>query len=78
MYKMKHMISQMRTGSTNESPFWHKIFCFDLFVLENLICIAYDFLCRDLHCITCQISYISASDLNKFRRSFESNAIWMS
>ena len=74
MYKMKHMISKIRPGSTNESSFWHKIFYFDSFVLENLIFIAYDFLWLDLHCITFKISYISASDLNKFRRSCESNA----
>ena len=74
---MKHMISQIRPGSTNESPFWHKIFNFDSFVLQNLICSAYDFLCLDLHCITFQISFISASDLNQFLRFCESYVISM-
>ena len=77
---MKHMISQIRPGSTNESLFWHnykKIFYFDSFVLQNLICIAYDFLCLNLHCITFQISYISASDLNPFPRCCKSYVIWM-
>ena len=58
MYKMKHMISQIKPGSTNESPFWHKIFNFDSFALQNLICSAYDFLCLDLHCIAFQIFFI--------------------
>ena len=44
---MKYMIGQIRPGSTNESLFWHKIFYFDSFVLQNLICTAYDFLCLD-------------------------------
>ena len=57
VYTMKHMISQMRPGSTNESLFWHKIFYFDSFVLQNLICTAYDFLCLDPHCIAFQILY---------------------
>ena len=68
---MKHMISQKRPGSTNESLFWQnhrKIYYFDSFVLQNLICTAYDFLCLDPHCIAFQISYISASDLNRFPR----------
>ena len=79
MYKIKHiMISQIRpAGSTNESPFWHKIFYFDLFVLQNLICTAYDFLCLDPHCISFQISYISASDLNRVPRFSKSYVIWM-
>ena len=46
-----------RPGSTNESLFWHKIFYFDSFVLQNLICTAYDFLCLDPHCIAFQILY---------------------
>ena len=58
--------------------FWHKIFYFDSFVLQNFICTAYDFLCLYLHCITFQISYISASDLNQFPRFCKSHAIWMS
>ena len=36
---MKHMISQIRPGSTNESLFWHnhkKMYYFDSFVLQNL------------------------------------------
>ena len=81
MYTMKHMISQIRLGSTNESLFWHnhkKIYYFDSFVLQNLICTAYDFLCLNLHCITFQISYISASDLNRFPKFRKSHAIWMS
>ena len=79
VYKMKHhMISQIRPGNTNESDFWQKIFYFDSFVLQNLICTAYDFLCLDLHCITFQISYISKSDLNRFPRFCKSHAIWMS
>ena len=75
---MKHTISQIRPGSTNESPLWHKIFYFDSIVLQNLICIAYDFLYLDLHCITFQISHISASYLNQLPRLWKSNAIWMS
>ena len=77
---MKHMISQIRPGRTNESLFWHnykKIFYFDSFVLKNLICTAYDFLCLNLHCITFQISYLSASDLNRFPRFSKSYVIWM-
>ena len=65
---MKHMISQRRAGSTNESLFWYnykKIFYFDSFVLRNLICTAYDFLCLDPHCIAFQIFFISVSDLNR-------------
>ena len=61
---------------TNESLFWHnqkKILYFNSFVLQNLICTAYDFLCLDLHCITLQISFISASDLNRFPRSCKSH-----
>ena len=57
-YKMKHMISQKRPGSTNESLFWqnhNKIYYFDSFVLQNLICTAYDFLCLDPHCIAFKI-----------------------
>ena len=87
MYKMKHMINEMRTGSTNESPFSHKIFYVDSFVLQNLICIAIPhlhcihhcmtFLCLDPHCIAFQISYISASDLNRFPRFCKSYVIWM-
>ena len=57
VYTMKHMISQIRPGSTNESLFWHKIFYFDSFVLQNLICTAYDFLCLDPHCIAFKILY---------------------
>ena len=78
---MKHMISQKRPGSRNESLFWQnhkKIFYFGSFVLQNLICTAYDFLCLNLHCITFQISYISASDLNQFPKFRKSHAIWMS
>ena len=74
---MKYMISQIRPCSTNESLFWHnqkKIFYFNSFVLQNLICTAYDFLCLYLHCITFQISFISASDLNRFPRSCKSHA----
>ena len=44
---MKHMISQIRPGSTNESLSWHnykKMLYFDSFVLQNLICTAYYFL----------------------------------
>ena len=41
---MKHMISQKRPDSTNETLSWHKIFYFDSIVLHNLICTAYDFL----------------------------------
>ena len=89
MYKMKHMINQIKPGSTNESPFWHKIFYFDSFVLKNLICTkpqlhwvgfkSYDFsVMLDLHCITFQISYISGSNLNQFPRFCKSHAIWMS
>ena len=81
MYKMKHMLIQIRPGSTNESIIWHnykKIFYFDSFVLQNLICNAYDFLCLNLCCITFQISYISALDLNQFPRFCRSHAIWMS
>ena len=77
---MKHMISQIRPGSTNESLFWHnykKIFYSDSFVLKNLICTAYEFLCLNLHCITFQISYLSASDLNRFPRFCKSYVIWM-
>ena len=77
---MKHMIGQIRPGSTNESLFWHnykKIFYFDSFVLQNLICTAYDFLCLNLHCITFQISYISALDLNRFPRFCKSYVISM-
>ena len=78
MYKMKHMISEMRRGSTNESPFWHKIFNFDSLVLQNLISSAYDFLCLDLHCIAFQIFfYISASEMNRFPRFCKSDVIWM-
>ena len=78
---MKHMISQKRPGSRNESLFCHnykKIFYFDSFVLQNLICTAYDLLCLNLHCITFKISYISASDLNRFPKFHKSHAIWMS
>ena len=77
---MKHMISQIRLGSRNESLFWHnhkKIYYFDSFVLQNLICTAYDFLCLNLNCITFQISYISASDLNPFPRFCKSYVIGM-
>ena len=77
---MKHVISQIWPGSTIES-FLHnykKIYYFDSFVLQNLICTAYDFLCLNLHCITFQISYISSLDLNWFPRSCKSHAIWMS
>ena len=74
MYKMKHMISEMRRGSTNESPFWHKIFYVDSFVLHTPL---YDFLCLDPHCIAFQISYISASDLNRFPRFCKSYVISM-
>ena len=77
---MKHMISQIRLGSTNESLFWHnhkKIYYFDSFVLQNLICTAYDFLCLNLNCITFQISYISTSDLNPFPRFCKSYVIGM-
>ena len=77
MYKMKHMISQIRPDSINESPFWHKIFYFDSFVLQNLICTGYDFLCLDPHCITFQISDISASDLNRFPRFCKIYVTWM-
>ena len=80
MYKMKHMISQIRPGSTNESLFWHKykkLFYFDSFVLQNLISTAYDFLCFDPHCIAFQISYLSALDLNRFPRFCKSYVIWM-
>ena len=78
MYKMKHMISQIKPGITNESPFWYKIFNFDSFVLQNLICSAYDFLCLNLHCIAFQIFFqISASDLNRFPRFCKSDVIWM-
>ena len=78
---MKHMISQIRPGSTIESIFWHnykKIYYFDSFVLQNRICTGYDFLCLNLHCITFQISYISPLDLNQFPTSHKSHAIWMS
>ena len=57
---MKHMISQKRPGSTNESLFLQnhkKIYYFDSFVLQNLICTAYDFLCLNPHCIAFQISF---------------------
>ena len=77
---MKNMISQIRPGSTIES-FWHnykKIYYFDSFVLQNLICTAYDFLCLNMHCITFQISDISSLDLNRFPRSCKRHAIWMS
>ena len=77
---MKHIISQIKPGSTNESLFCHnhkKIYYFDSFVLQNLICNAYDFLCLYLHCIAFQISYISASDLNWFTRFCKSYVIWM-
>ena len=59
---MKHMISQIRPGSRNESLFGiiTKIFYFDSSLPQNLICTAYDFLCLDVHCITFQISDISA------------------
>ena len=77
MYKMKHMISQIRPGSTDESPFWHKIFYFDMFVLQNFICSAYDFLCLDPYYIAFQISYISALDLNWFPGFCKSYVIWM-
>ena len=72
---MKHMIRQIRPGSRNESLFWQshkKIYYFDSFVLQNLICTAYDFLCLNPHCIAFQISFISASDLNRFLRFCES------
>ena len=75
---MKHMISQIRPRSINESPFWHKVFYFDSFVLQNLICTVYYFLCFNMLCITLQISYISASDLNQFPRSCNNHAILMS
>ena len=78
---MKYMIRQIRPGSTNESLFCHnqkKIFYFNSFVLQNLICTAYDFLCLYLHCTTFQISYISESDLNRFPKFHKSHAIWMS
>ena len=81
VYKMKHMIRQIRPGSRSESLFWHnykKIFYFDSFVLQNLICTAYDFLYLNLHCITFQISYISTSDLNRFPKFRKSHAISMS
>ena len=76
---MKHMISQIRPGSTMSHFFGiiTRIFYFDSFVLKNLICTAYDFLCLNLHCITFQISYISASDLNRFPRFCNSYVIWM-
>ena len=69
------VISQIRPGSTNESPFWHKIFYFDSFVLQNLICTAHDFFCLDPHCIAFEIFYISSSDLNWFPRFFKSYVI---
>ena len=80
MYKMKHMISEMRCGSTNESLFGIKYF-----MLTHLYCKTsfalltplYDFLCLDPHCIAFQISYISASDLNWFPRFCKSYVIWM-
>ena len=78
---MKQMIRQIRPGSRNESLFCHnykKIFYFDSFVLQNLICTAYDFLCLNLHCITFQISNISAADLIRFPKFRKSHAIWMS
>ena len=78
VYKMKHMISQIRPGSTNESLLWHnykKIFYFDSFVLQNLICTAYHFLCLKPHYIAFQISYISASHLNWFPRFCKSYVI---
>ena len=81
MYKIKHMISQIRPGSTNDSIYWDnykKIYYFYSFLLQNLICTAYDFLCFNLHFITSQISYISVLDLNQFPRSCKSLAIWMS
>ena len=78
MYKMKHMISQIKPGSTNESPFWHKIFNFDSFVLQNLICSAYDFFMpRSALYSFSDFFYISASDLNRFPRFCKSDVIWM-
>ena len=80
VYKMKHMISQIRPGSTNESLSWHnhkKIYYFNSFVSQNLNCTAYDFLCLNPHCITFEISFISASDLNQFPRFCKSYVIWM-
>ena len=77
MYKIKHMISKIRSGSTNESSFWHKIFYFNSFVLQNLICTVFEFLYLALHCIAFQISYISASDFNWFPRFCKSYVIWM-
>ena len=80
MYKMKYMISEMRRGSTNKSPFWHKIFYVDSFVLQNLFALhtpLYDFFCLDPHCIAFQIFYISASDLNRFPRFCKSYVISM-
>ena len=81
MYKMKHMISEMRRGSTNESLFGIKYFmlthlyCKTSFALHTPL---YEFLCLDPHCIAFQISYISESDLNPFPKFRKSRAIWMS
>ena len=54
---MKHMISQIRPGSTNESLFWHKIFYFDSYAVQMRFCNTNDFLCLDPHCIAFQILY---------------------
>ena len=63
---MKHMIRQIRPGSRNESLFWHnykKIFYFDSFVLQNLICTGYDFMP--------QSALYKFSDFLYFRIGFE-------
>ena len=81
MYKMKHIISEMRRGGTNESLFGIKYFmlthlyCKTSFALHTPL---YDFLCLDPHCIAFQISYISALDLKRFPKFRKSHAIWMS
>ena len=77
---MKHMMSEMRRGSTNESLLGIKYFmlthlyCKTSFALHTPL---YDFLCLDPHCIAFKISYTSASDLNRFPRFCKSYVIWM-
>ena len=61
------------------------LFGIKYFILTHLYCKTsfalytplYDFLCLDLHCIAFQMSYISASDLNRFPRFCKSYVISM-
>ena len=79
---MKHMISQIRPGSTNESFFG--IITRKYIILTHLyrktsiaLHTLYDFLCLNPHCIAFQNSFVSASDLNRFLRFCKSYVVSM-